>query len=92
MRIAALISLVIIALFFAGASYAIIDPATIGGLWLFDDDEDDIAVDSSGNGNDGAFMGNPQFAAGKFGKALEFDGASYVTVPDDEKQVVAAKK
>jgi len=84
MRIAALINLVIIALFFAGASYATIDPATVAGLWLFDDDEDDIAIDSSGNGNDGTFMGSPQFVAGKFGQALELDGASYVTVPDSD--------
>ncbi len=84
MKIAALISFVIIALFFAGVSYATIDPATIAGLWLFDDDEDDIAIDSSGNGNDGTFMGNPQFVAGKFGKALELDGASAVTIPDSD--------
>jgi len=82
MRIAALISLVIISLFFTGASYATIDPTTIAGLWLFDDDEEDSAVDSSGNVNDGTFMAGPQFVVGKFGNALEFDGASYVTVRD----------
>ena len=74
--------LVMFGLFSAGVSYAEIDPSTIVGLWLFDDDEEDIAIDSSGNGNDGTFVGKPKFIAGKFGKALEFDGASYVNIPD----------
>jgi len=84
MRIVALISLVIIALFFAGVSHATIDPATICGLWLFDDDEDDLAIDSSGKGNDGTFMGNPEFVVGKFGKALELNGTSAVSIPDSD--------
>jgi len=61
---------------FASSTYAGIDPETIVGIWLFDEGDGDVAMDSSGNGNDGNFMGNPEWVDGKFGGALEFDGAS----------------
>jgi hypothetical protein len=78
------VSLVVIGLFFAGVSYAAIDPGTIAGLWLFDEGSGDVAADSSGNGNDGAFMGDPTWISGKFGNALEFDGDDYVSVNDSD--------
>jgi hypothetical protein len=41
--------------------------------------------DSSGKGNDGQLMGDPAWVDGKFGSALEFNGASsHVSVPDSE--------
>lgn len=65
---------------FAVSSEAKINPKNIIGMWLFDDDEGDVATDSSGNGNDGTLTNNPDWADGKFGSALEFDGAtSYVS-------------
>lgn len=76
------ISSLVIGLFFAGVSYAAIDPGTIAGLWLFDEGAGNVAADSSGNGNDGVFMGDPTWIAGKFGSALEFDGDDYVSVND----------
>jgi len=57
------------------SSYAL-DTKTIIGAWLFDEGSGSIAKDSSGNKNDGKFMNNPKWVAGKFGKALEFDGAT----------------
>ncbi len=42
--------------------------------WKFDDGTGTIAVDSSGNGNDGLFIQDPDWVAGKFGSALHFDG------------------
>jgi len=42
--------------------------------WKLDDGAGTIAVDSSGNGNDGVLMGDPQWAAGIIGGALDFDG------------------
>jgi hypothetical protein len=59
---------------FAGPSYAEIDEASFIGMWLFDDNKGDTAKDSSQNGNDGTFIGDPQWVEGKFGKALSFDG------------------
>jgi len=38
--------------------------------------------DVSGNGNDGVLKGNEKWIDGKFGKAMEFDGATYVEVAD----------
>ena len=60
-----------------------IDPATIAGMWLFDDGSGDTAADSSGNGNDGQIFG-AQWTEGRFGKGLQFDGSAYVDLGDDE--------
>ena len=68
------LSLIAISLFFAGQSSAKIDPETAIGIWLFDEGKGDVAADSSGNGNDGTLKNGPKWVAGKFGKALEFDG------------------
>jgi len=66
---------------FVGISNAEIDPDTVVGIWLFDDGSGNTAEDSSENGNDGEFVGDPQWVDGKFGDALSFDGGSYVEVP-----------
>jgi len=63
-------------LLFAVSSEARIDPETIAGMWLFDEDEGDVANDSSGNGNNGTLINGPDWDDGKFGSALEFDGAT----------------
>lgn len=65
------------------SSYAKIDPQAILGVWLFDEIIGGKTVkDSSKNGKDGTIEGNPKLVGGKFGKALEFDGASdFVDVP-----------
>lgn len=54
------------------------------GLWLFDEGSGQTAVDSSGNGYDGALMGSASWAGGKFNSALSTDGAEgYVEIADD---------
>jgi hypothetical protein len=59
--------------------------AELVGWWRFDEGSGTVANDSSGNGNDGTFNGDPQWAAGMFGGALEFNGTDdYVEVPDNE--------
>ncbi len=50
----------------------------------FDDGSRNIAEDSSGFGNDCLLKGNPQWIEGKFGKALELDGATWGEVPDSD--------
>ncbi|MHC4583887.1 MAG: LamG-like jellyroll fold domain-containing protein [Planctomycetota bacterium] len=42
--------------------------------WALDDGAGTVAADSSGNGNDGTLVGDPQWVAGIVGGALEFDG------------------
>ena len=70
-----LVSLLGCRLTFPGVSAGAIDPGTAVGIWLFDDSEGEIAVDSSGNGHDGAFTGEPHWVPGKFGMALDFNGS-----------------
>ena len=53
--------------------------------WAFNDEDGDIASDSSGNGHDGTLEGDPEWTDGIFGGALEFDGdGDEVVVPHDE--------
>ena len=59
---------------FPGMGAAAIDTGTAVGIWLFDDGKGEIAVDSSGNGYDGLFTGEPKWTPGKFGMALDFNG------------------
>lgn len=62
-------------------SLAKIDPENIMGLWLFDEGNGGTATDSSKQGNDGKIHG-AKWVDGKFGKALEFNGAdNWVEVP-----------
>jgi hypothetical protein len=69
----------------AGSSYAI-DKANILGVWLFDEEGGNIAIDSSGNGRDGEILGNVERVDGQFGNALSFPGQndSFVTIPHDD--------
>ena len=76
-------------LFIAGvltaSGFAELDPETCVGVWLFDEGEGGIAADSSGKGNNGELMGDPEWVDGKFGSALEFGGSSeYVDCGDDK--------
>jgi len=84
------ISLMVIGLLLTGQSIAKIDPATITGMWLFDDGKGTVAKDSSGKGLDAKLAGGPEWVDGKFGKALKFNGTSaYVEVPAHENPTVA---
>ena len=66
--------------------HAKIDPGSVVGLWLIDENEDNIVPDVSGNGHDGAIKGNPEWDDGKFGDALKFHGGSdVVDCGNDEK-------
>ncbi|MBC8472600.1 MAG: LamG domain-containing protein [Planctomycetes bacterium] len=58
----------------AGLACASTARAELVGWWRFDEGSGTTAVDSSGNGNDGTFNGDPQWVMGYFGGALEFDG------------------
>ena len=81
----ACIGISVVSFTFTALSYAIIDPASIVGVWLFDDGKGDTAKDSSGNGNDGILTNGPVWVEGKFGKALRFDGTDdYVSVDDTD--------
>lgn len=81
----ACISLIFFWLILTVQGYAIIDPQTAVGIWLFDEGEGDVAKDSSDNGNDGKLVNDPEWVEGKFGKALKFDGEDdYVDCGTDD--------
>ncbi len=85
------INLIVITLILAPQNDAEIDPESIAGVWLFDEGSGDTAGDSSGKGNDGKFVNDPKWVAGKFGDALEFDGKDdSVEVPDSDTLDVTA--
>jgi len=56
--------------------------ADLVGWWRLDEGSGTTAADSSGGGNDGTFVGSPQWVAvGKVNGALEFGGGDSVSVP-----------
>jgi hypothetical protein len=58
--------------------------ADLVGWWRLDEGTGTTAYDSSGNGNDGTILGNPQWVAGKVGNALDFDGnGDYIDIGND---------
>ncbi len=69
-----LLSVFLVSIFglFAGTANAA-DPDLVAH-WKLDDGSGTTAIDSSGNGNDGKLMGDPQWTAGKLGGSLDFDG------------------
>jgi hypothetical protein len=71
-------------LVFVGHAFAKIDPSTLVGAWLFDENKGDTAKDASGNGNDGTLTKTPKWVGGKFGKALEFNGTNGVEIVPPE--------
>ncbi|MDQ1318480.1 MAG: LamG protein [Candidatus Poribacteria bacterium] len=71
-------ALVSLCLMFTVSIDAKIDPGMIVGIWTFDKDGD--ASDVSGKGHNGKFEGKVKWVDGKFGKAVELDGNSFVLV------------
>ncbi|OHB77133.1 MAG: hypothetical protein A2Z25_11740 [Planctomycetes bacterium RBG_16_55_9] len=58
--------------------------AELVGWWRFDEGSGTTAQDTSGHGNGGVLNGDPQWVAGHFGGALEFDGSDgYVDCGSD---------
>ena len=70
----------------ATTSRAAINAKDVAGVWLFDEGKGSTATDSSGNGNDGALLGNAKWVAGKRGSAVSLDGAdaSYIQMKSSD--------
>jgi len=76
------LSVIIFGLIFVPLTNAKLDLKTAAGIWLFDEDDGDIAEDISGNKNHGTIQG-AKWAKGKTKSALSFNGLSdRVVVPD----------
>jgi concanavalin A-like lectin/glucanase superfamily protein len=56
--------------------------STLVGWWAFDEGTGTVAIDGSGNGNDGVLSGDPLWTTGPLDGALDFRGtSSFVTAP-----------
>ena len=64
----------VVCLIFTGKSHSQAFLNKVEGIWLFDEGKGITVEDSSGNGHDGEFRGEPEYVEGKFGTALEFGG------------------
>jgi len=73
-RVASVVALVV-GFLLSTYGEARIDPDSIVGIWLFDDDGGNEALDSSKNERHGEINGNPSQIEGVFGEAIEFPGA-----------------
>lgn len=83
------IGMAILCIMLVSSASARIDKKAVVGMWLFEEGSGNIAVDSTGNGNDGTIAGPKKWVQGKFGKALQFDGSSvWVEVPFNDSQVL----
>jgi len=69
------ILLIIAVTLMTGTSYIMADAAELGS-WSFEDGSGSVAVDLSGNGNNGILNGSPIWTTGISGGALEFGGGS----------------
>jgi len=78
MKVALMCFVVAFLLILTWQSDAKIDNATIAAMWLFDEGGGKAVKDSSGNKNDGTITGDYAWGNGKFGKALEFNGANTI--------------
>ena len=65
-----------------------IDPATVVGMWLFEEGAGDVAKDTSEAGNDGAIEGPKKWRDGKFGQALEFNGNDVYVEVEANKSII----
>jgi hypothetical protein len=74
---------------FKTLSYVPIADPNLVGWWKFDEGSGANVFDSSGHGNHGTFIGDPQWVIGPNGDALEFDGVDdWIEVPHAENLTV----
>ena len=68
----------------AMAAHAEVNPEEIAGVWLLDEDNGDVAEDSSGNEHHGQIQ-TATWTDGKFGSALLFERSGAVEIVSTEK-------
>ena len=76
--------------FVASSARAAIDPESAVAVFTFDEGKGGDALDSTANKWVGTITG-AKWVDGKFGKALEFDGKSWVSTPDADPLKVGEK-
>jgi hypothetical protein len=64
-----------------------VNPESMAGIWLLDEGAGSIARDNSGHAYHADLKGKPAWVKGKFGRALEFQGESYLEIRDSAKNL-----
>lgn len=77
--------LMVTSLILTRISDARIQPEDIVALWLFDEVENEVTKDLSGNLHHAKVVNNPELVEGKFGKAFAFGKGKYLEVPHHRK-------
>lgn len=85
-RIAILVGLIALFTVILVGSTCAVDIKDAVAIWLFDEEDEELVLDSTGNGNNGQIINGTEWVAdGKFGGALLFDGMDdYVEIPASE--------
>ena len=73
-----LLSVLFVSVFAVGMANGVMNFENAVAIWLFEDGSGDEVADTSGNDNNGTISGDFNWVDGKFGKALEFDGATTI--------------
>ena len=70
---------------FVSLGYAI-EKDTIVGIWFLDEEQGNLAKDSSDNSYDGEILGDVEFVEGKFAGALHFSAGdqNFVSIPHED--------
>lgn len=79
-----LLTCIIFGIAFAVTAYSAITDKNFVGIWMFDEGKGEDVKDLTDNHNDGTVKGNIKWVDGKFGSAMEFDGATSVIVPNTD--------
>ena len=81
-----IISLISFVLILVEQNSAKIDPETVLGIWLLDENKGGVARDSSKNDRDGKITGSLKEVKTKFNKGFDFEGEfnNYASVPHDK--------
>ena len=85
-RIAILVGLIALFTVILVGSTCAVDIRDAVAIWLFDEEDEELVLESTGNGNNGQIINGTEWVAdGKFGGALLFDGLDdYVEIPASE--------
>ncbi len=82
-QLGVVVAAVVVCLVAAPVGKAPIEPGSVFGAWLFDEEDANDATDWSANGRHGDVSGDAVVVEGVFGSALEFDGdGDNIVVPE----------
>ena len=83
-KVICILSLLLTTMWYVNVADAILDEATIAGMWTFEEGNGKTTEDLSGNETVSTFVGDLKWVEAKFGGGLEFDGANtWIRIGED---------